>query len=596
MSSIEPAFSSALDALDTARLRRLVEVGPTLGADLHLDGVLDRLLTVARELTGARYAAVGVLAPDRRQLERFVTQGIGEGERGVIGDLPRGHGVLGVLITEPKPLRLPDVSEHPLSYGFPPGHPPMTTFLGVPVEAGGEVWGNLYLTDKDGNFDEADEQVATVLARWAGLAVEHARLHESTSSQRDELAYAVRALEATTLISRALGAEVELEPTLELVVKRGRALADARSMLILLADGDELVFTAMAGEASTELCGARLPQRGSASGRAFLSGQIQRVPDFAEQITMTARRTGLNFSPRQFVGPGVHPALFVPMSYRGHMVGVLNTIGRVTKEGPFSEAEEQLILSFAASAATAVAAAQSVESERVRRSMRAMEEERSRWARELHDETLQGLGGLRLMLASARKLDDPAALDNALERALDQVTQEIRNLRALITDLRPASLDEIGLGPALAALIEQRRDRSSLELVPNISLRHEAGEESTRLAPELETAVYRLVQEALTNAIKHSGAKRVRVDVVEQPGRVLVSVADDGVGFDPDGSHEGFGLASMRERVSLADGELRISSDSHGTRLEAEFPVKRVEAAPLPAATNLRLATERDAG
>ncbi len=462
MGPTDSEFRLALDALDEARLRRLVDVGPTLGAKLQPDSVLDRLLTVAREVTGARYAAVGVLSKDRHELERFVTQGIDEPTRRAIGDLPKGHGVLGVLIREPAPLRLHDVSEHPLSYGFPPGHPPMRSFLGVPVEIAGEAWGNLYLTEKaGGDFDEADEQAVAVLARWAGLAIEHARFHEDTEAQRDDLAYAMRALEATTLISRALGAEVELEPTLELVVKRGRALADARSMLILLVEGNDLVITAMAGETSADLRGARLPIQGSASGRAFASGEQQRVPDFAKQIEMTSRRAGLGLSADQFVSPGEHPALFVPMSYRGRMVGVLNCIGRVTGKGPFGRAEEQLVASFAASAATAVATAQTVESDRVSMSLRAMEEERSRWARELHDETLQGLGALRVLLASARRSEDRERLNSALGQAIEQVTAEIKNLRALITDLRPAALDEIGLGPALETLIAQRREQTS---------------------------------------------------------------------------------------------------------------------------------------
>jgi GAF domain-containing protein len=389
----------SLDALDEPRLRRLIDAGPTLGAQLQLDSVLDNLLTVAREVTGARYAAVGVLGPSRDRLEEFITQGVDEQTRRAIGDLPQGHGVLGVLIRDPHPLRLHDVSEHPLSYGFPPGHPPMRSFLGVPVRIAGEAWGNLYLTEKaGGDFDEGDQQAACVLARWAGLAIEHARFHEQTRTQRDELGFAMRALEATTLISRALGTEVELEPTLELVVKRGRALVDARSMLILLRDGERLVITAMAGEASTDLHGVALPLHGSASGRAFLTGQVQNVPDFAEQITMTARRAGLGVSLEQFVTPGRHPALFVPMVYRGHAVGVLNAIGRVRNPDPFSETEEQLIKSFADSAATAVATAQTVEADRLSRSLHAMEDERTRWARELHDETLQGLGAAHASL------------------------------------------------------------------------------------------------------------------------------------------------------------------------------------------------------
>ncbi len=277
-----PTQAPPLDKLDAVRLRRLIEVGPTLSAGLDLEHVLERLLSVARELTGARYAAVGVLDRDRRALERFVTQGIDEETRRTIGDLPKGHGVLGVLIRDPVPLRLHDVSDHPVSYGFPPGHPPMHSFLGVPVAIGSEAWGNLYLTEKDdGDFDESDEQTARVLASWAGIAIANARLHSETETQRDELSYTVRALEATTVISRALGGQVELAPTLELVVKRGRALANARSMLIFLVRGEDLVVAALAGEASPELLGATLPLHGSASGRAVLSGESQRIPDFA---------------------------------------------------------------------------------------------------------------------------------------------------------------------------------------------------------------------------------------------------------------------------------------------------------------------------
>ena len=583
-SAASPALK--LDALDEDQLRQLVEAGPTLGAELHLDSVLDRLLTVARALTGARYAAVGVLDSDRHALERFITQGIDDADRELIGDLPKGHGVLGVLIRDPVPLRLSEVSEHPLSYGFPPGHPPMHTFLGVPVLIGDEAWGNLYLTDKQGGpFNEGDEQAASVLALWAGIAIEQARLHERTERQRDEASYALRALEATTAISRALGAQVELEPTLELVVKRGRAIADARSMLVLLVEGEELVITALAGEASTDLLGARLPIQGSVSGKALVTGQAQRVADFAEQIEMTSRRAGLGLSPSQFVGPGKHPALLVPMAYRGRLVGVLNVVGCLTKEGTFTDAEEKLVTSFAASAATAVAAAQSVESERLRMSLHAMEEERSRWARELHDETLQGLGALRVLLSSARRaLGNPEA-EGALGRAIEQVDDEIRNLRSLITDLRPAALDEIGLEAALDSLLDQRREQGSIEIEARIELGGLPG----RLAPELETAVYRLIQEALTNVVKHSEASRAVTQVSVEGDHVVARVEDDGRGFDSGVSHPGFGLAGMRERATLVGGRVEIESTVAGTRISAVFPLRL-------AGQPLRLATEKQTG
>src|SRR3954451_11998746 len=224
------------------RLGRLLEVGRSLVTEFELDVVLERVLEAALDLTGARYAAIGVLDEQHKTLERFLTIGVDDETQRAIGDLPRGRGVLGVLITDPQPLRLEDVGMHPRSYGFPPGHPPMTTFLGVPVRIRGEAWGNLYLTEKEGGepFTRVDEASAMVLADWAGIAIEHARLYEAVDARRHELERAVRGLEATVTIARAIGGETELGRVLELIVKRGRALVDARSVLILLRSGDEL--------------------------------------------------------------------------------------------------------------------------------------------------------------------------------------------------------------------------------------------------------------------------------------------------------------------------------------------------------------------
>ena len=436
-----------------------------------------------------------------------------------------------------------------------------------------------------------------MLARWAGIAIANARFHGQTEAQRDELSYAVRALEATTVISRALGGQVELEPTLELVVKRGRELADARSMLILLVKGDELVIAAVAGEASPELLGTSLPLEGSATGRAVLSGESQRIPDFARQIDMTSRRGNLGLSPEQFVSPGEHQALFVPMSYRGHTVGALNVIGRITKDSPFSDVEEDLIKSFAASAATAVATAQSIESDRLKLSLHAMEEERSRWARELHDETLQGLGGLRVLLSSARRVEDRATLDAAIQRALDQVSAEIKNLRSLITDLRPAALDEIGLAAGLEGLFDQRRDQSSLEIDAHVDLAWERGDADH--APDRRSSkppIYRLVQEALTNVIKHArGAACSRQRWSSRPTACWSRSRTTASASTPGPPMHGFGLTSMRERVSLAGGELEIASQDRGTTLMARFGIQRAET-PAGAGGKLRLATEQEAG
>ena len=210
------------DGLAHHQLQRLLDVGRTLVSELDVEVVLGQVLEVARELTGARYAALGILDEDKQELERFVFAGIDEETRREIGPLPRGRGILGELIRDPRPLRLERVGDHPRSYGFPAGHPEMTSFLGVPIVIRGEAYGNLYLTDKSGGaFDESDEESVVVLAEWASIAIGNARLYERVESRREELERAVRGLEATTAIARAVGGETDLERVLELVAKQG---------------------------------------------------------------------------------------------------------------------------------------------------------------------------------------------------------------------------------------------------------------------------------------------------------------------------------------------------------------------------------------
>ena len=238
--------------------------------------------------------------------------------------------------------------------------------------------------------------------------------------------------------------------------------------------------------------------------------------------------------------------------------------------GPqFGSEDELLLQGFAASAATAVHTAQSVTEERLRQSLAAAEQERGRWARELHDETLQGLGALRVMLSSALKNDSPGGREEMVREAVAQIGHEIESLRALITELRPAALDELGLKPAIESLVQRTSTLQGLEVEARIDLN---GEE--RLDPELESAVYRLVQEALTNISKHARAERVKLEVVQEQDAVRLLVRDDGQGFDPASPTAGFGLSGMRERVELARGRLDVESDvGHGTTVNARIPI-----------------------
>jgi signal transduction histidine kinase len=231
---------------------------------------------------------------------------------------------------------------------------------------------------------------------------------------------------------------------------------------------------------------------------------------------------------------------------------------------------------FAASAASAVALNRSVEAERLRSTIAAADAERSRWARELHDQTLQALGGLRVLLASTVGRGDADSKDEVMRQAIEDIEVEIGNLRGIISDLRPSLLDDLGLRPAIEALLDRRRD-AGLEIDARLMLPDPSDDEAI-MPPVLETTTYRLVQEALTNVSKHARATHVRVFVGLDDHCVTVEVQDDGIGFDPTSETSGFGLAGMRERVYLAGGELQIEPADQGTLVRARLPVR--EATP----------------
>jgi two-component system, NarL family, sensor histidine kinase DevS len=551
--------------LNEKELRKLLDVGRTLVAELDVEAVLRHVLETARELTGARYAALGILDERKEELERFVFMGIDEETRRLIGPLPRGGGVLGELIRNPQPLRLPDVTQHPRSYGFPPGHPPMTTFLGVPISIRGEAWGNLYLTDKaeGAEFDDRDQESAIVLAEWASIAIGNARLYEDVARRRAELERAVRGLEATATMARAVGFETDLERVLELVVKRGRALLDADSLLVILEEGDKLRVAAAAGEIGAECVGVTLPLEGTLVGSVVTNGTSERVSILADRMGH-----GLDA-----VATGARSALVAPLGFRDRARGALLALDNARGMRGFEPDEEYLLTSFGASAAIAIATAQSVETERLKHSIRASESERSRWARELHDETLQELGALKVMLESAHGTGQPEKIQDAVERSLEQLGYSITGLQSLITELRPASLDELGVKPGLDALVRRASTRFGLKVDAHFDLAYDRGRAPSRLVGEIESTIYRLVQEAINNVVKHAQAETLQVEVVEADGSVVLTVRDDGSGFETGRPGAGFGLVGMRERVELVDGRFVIdSTPGRGTVVRAEIP------------------------
>ena len=309
--------------------------------------------------------------------------------------------MLGELIRDPAPLRIADVGSHPMSYGFPVGHPPMSSFLGVPIIVGGQTYGHLYLTEKTtaAEFSEADERAVVLLADFAGLAIDHAQRYSGAETQRRQLQQTNQALDATMQITRALGGETDLQAILELVAKRGRALVSARMLVIELLDGDELILAAGAGELPAGLLGQRVPLENTVASAALRAGQTQRLSDRLSRARFEqygVARLGLPFD----------DGLVVPLVFRGRGYGVLVALDH-REDGGFTGDHQQLLEAFAASAATAVATAQSAHEERQRQRLAAAEAERARWARELHDETLQSLATLRLVLAAGERAESP---------------------------------------------------------------------------------------------------------------------------------------------------------------------------------------------
>jgi signal transduction histidine kinase len=549
--------------LATHQAERLLAVGRSMVSNRDPEAVLGDVLEAARELTGARYAALGTLAPEGRELDRFLFVGIDEETRKRIGPLPTGHGILGELIRDPRPLRLERISDHPRSYGFPANHPPMESFLGVPVRIGDEVFGNLYLSEKsDGReFSEDDERLLIILADWAAIAIDNARAHESGRRQRRELERAMRSLQAIAALSRELEGEADFARVLELVVKRARDLLDARSCVCVLFDGEAHTVAEVAGEVDRVVIGNRLSPRSPAED-ALRAGRVHRVGERAGFFA------DLELTPQ--------PGLAAPMRARGVDVGVLMVVGRAEGEDAFTPDDELALESFATSAAGTIAATRALADERVHLALSSSERERQRWARELHDETLQELGALNVMLETAMQVDDAATIRRGVAQAHEQMSTIIDAVRGLINELRPAALDQIGVAAGVESFAARLVERSDLPIELDIDLAHESGREPTRLAPELESVIYRTVQEALNNVVKHAGATQARVSIEERDGTVALVVEDDGRGFDPAPGHEGFGLVSMQERASLAGGELTIGPGPRGgTRVRAEFPAIR---------------------
>ena len=527
----------------------LLEAGLALASELSLPIVLQRIVDLAVEVTDARYGALGVIADE--QLVEFITTGLSAKQRRDIGALPRGRGVLGLLIKEPKPVRLTNLADHPQSVGFPPNHPPMHSFLGAPVQAMGRVFGNIYLAEKRGadEFSAQDQESLVVLATQAGVAIANASLYEETRL-RERWLNALRDI-TNDILNGADAASILVD-----IAERARALAKADAATIAIAGStpDQLVVTAAVGARARELHGQAVPAVGSISGEVMRTGKPLVLDDAgsdprAHQPIIELGRHG--------------PALFVPLRVRGRAMGTL-MVANLKGGRRFDKQTLQLVETFADQASVAI------EYGRAQTDLRrlGLMEERERIAKELHDGIIQsvfavgmGLQGTALLAGSP---ETAARIDGAVD-ALDAV---IRDLRNYIFGLRPGILADRHLEEALHELGNEMQKQGSTRVEVEVD---------AALAATVSSRAHEIVQltrEALSNVARHAQAKSSVVRLGREGSTAVLVIEDDGIGFKVRGSSVGNGLRNMRERAVAMGGKLHVTSKAgKGTRLRLTFPV-----------------------
>jgi signal transduction histidine kinase len=527
------------------RLRSLLNAVVGIGSDLDLRSTLERIVVAASQLVGARYAALGVIGPDRKLVE-FITHGIGPEAHAAIGGLPTGRGVLGLLIQEPRPVRMPDITKHPQSYGFPPNHPPMHTFLGVPVRIRDEVYGNLYLAEKQGGaeFTEDDEVIVVALAAAAGVAIENARLYALANRRQ-------RWLTATAEITSVLLGEVHRTAALQFVARRAREVAQAQMVLVLLHDEDtgqlavEVVDADIDATPST-LLGATVPATETSFGDALTGAAHVVVEDLGKAAPWPDP-----------VSTG--PTLITALAAAGTLHGLLVVAYKSGQDRP--DDDVALLMTFAGQAALAMERARAQDE----REQLVVLEDRERIARDLHDVVIQRLFATGLHLQTAAQLSIKPEVASRINGAVDDLDATIRDIRTAIFELRT---------PMTAALRIDIRDTvaaatSSLGFRPDLEM---TGPIDSAVRDTLRPDLLAVIRESLSNVVRHARATSVHIGVAVADGRLTVTIRDDGVGITA-GTENG-GLPNMRQRAARHDGVFEVTrTEPTGTTLRWSVPL-----------------------
>ncbi|WP_354644287.1 GAF domain-containing protein [Kitasatospora camelliae] len=534
------------------RVHSLLEAVLSVGRELDLTQVLRRIVEAAAVLVDARYAALGVIGPDGESLSEFLTVGLSQEEIAAIGPYPTGKGLLGELISHPEALRLEELSHHRASFGFPANHPPMRTFLGVPVRVREEVFGNLYLTDKRGGeeFDADDESVISTLAVAAGVAIDNARLYEEAQRQQSWLS-------ASAEITRSLLSGSSRSQVVELIAQRAREITGAElgDIVVPEADGRTLRLELALGGDTRKRAGLVVPREGTLSGAACTQGRPVTTADLATDPALTG-------DPRRAEWLG--PAVAVPLGRSaGHIDAVL-LLARRPGEALFTEREIGPLLGFADQAALGLELAD----RRRDAEQLAMLEDRDRIARDLHDLAIQRLFATGMTLQSAaRFIEHPGASDRVL-RAVGDLDETIKIIRSTIFGLR--ARDEAassGLRARAVKVVEEAQ--AALGFAPRLSME---GLLDTDVPGVVANHVVAVLGEALSNAARHAQAGRVEVVLQATGTQVLLTVQDDGVGIPVQGRRSG--LRNLAERAEVLGGVLELASPPDGgTRLLWSAPL-----------------------
>ncbi|MEU4834596.1 GAF domain-containing protein [Streptosporangium sp. NPDC023615] len=547
LSELQGRLEAVLATRD--RVHALLEAVVSVGSDLDLEVVLRRIVETATQLVDATYGALGVVGQEST-LVQFVPVGLDEEEIARIEHWPHGLGLLGLLIKEPQTLRLAHITDHPASYGFPPGHPPMGSFLGVPIRVRDEVFGNLYLTEKrgGGEFDEEDEAIVSALASAAGVAIENARLYEET--RRREMWLQASAEVTTGLLSGA-----EPQQVLTLVARRARELAGADIAMIMLPDrGRKALRVLIADGLDVEEIGrAEVSMEDSLAGRALRSGEPLMVSVLSEAGLPDALADHL----------AVGPVAAVPLGAAGAVRGVL-TLGKRPGRIPFNPTELRTLHSFAGQAAIALELAEArQDAERL-----GLLEDRDRIAKDLHDVVIQRLFAVAMTLMSiVRFVEHPEASDR-LQHGINELDETIRQIRSTIFALQtPRQADDPSLRARIVELVEGARGH--LGFMPGLRME---GQLDNRVPEPVAEHLLAVLREALSNIVRHARASRADVFTEATADRLTLTVTDDGVGLPGEGKRSG--LRNMHDRAVALGGSFEAGPDATGgTRLAWRVPL-----------------------